>query len=78
MYDASSEAEAQDRMTSEGGPPPRAARAADGFRSDAAFQRQRLRALISGLGDVHKVAGTRLRVRRRIAKRLKAARLRSG
>jgi hypothetical protein len=72
MFDASSEAEAQDRMTSEGGPPPR--RAATGFRRDAAFQR--LRALIAGLGDVRSIAGTRVRVARPVAARLKAARLR--
>src|SRR6185436_3704599 len=74
MFDTSSEAEAQDRMTSEGGPPPRPAEAAGGFRRDAAFGR--LRALISGLGDIRSIAGTRLRVARRVAARLKAARVR--
>jgi penicillin-binding protein 1A len=68
MFDASSEAEAQDRMTFEGSPPPRAPQ----FRRDAAFGR--LRALIDGLGDIRSAAGTRLRVARRVAARLQAAR----
>jgi penicillin-binding protein 1A len=76
MFDTSSEAEAQDRMTTEGSPPPRTDAPVAAFRRDAAFGR--LRALIDGLGNVRSAAGTRLRVARRVAARLKAARLRRG
>lgn len=73
MSDGRSEADAQELMTFEGSPPPRpvelqAGRPAAGL--------ERLRSLIAGLRSVRSTDGTRVRVVRPVAARLKAARRR--